>query len=378
MVRYDLISVVVPVLNEAASLAELYERTRRVLEGVQPFEFIIVDDGSRDDTLARVRALRAVYANISIISHYANHGKSLALMQAFAIARGEVAVVMDGDLQDRPEMIPRFLAQIENGYDLVNGWRQERRDRWGRRLVSALFNRLTARLLRCPLHDINCGFKALRRQVYRRLELRGDLHRLIPAIAAGQGFRVGEVPVEHCGRRFGRSRYRLLRHRGLLDIVAVLASNATQLRPFHVFSELALACWLVAVVALVGWLTLTVGVDPGALAARVCTPLVGMVGVGAALLGLLLPLFGFLLEMTACRVQDPHWREQLVKERVEADVSIYERGALPEGVSLRCRRQTVSEPDAEPVLVGEGAPDRWLDCPGHAAGSSEALGSRLR
>ncbi len=353
--REDLISVIVPVLNESLTLRELYERTRCSLADRGPFEFIAVDDGSTDGTLEELKALRAEYGNISILSHYCNHGKSLALMQAFALARGEVAVIMDADLQDQPEMIPRFLDKIDEGFDVVNGWRTERQDKRARKFVSRIFNLLTSWIFKCPIHDINCGFKVIRRRVYRRLTLRGDLHRLIPAIAASQGFKVAEVPVTHSQRRFGCSRYGLLRHRGLLDIIALVASNATQLRPFHIFCEAAIICWALALAALVGGIGLSAYAPAESFGYRVVMLLVGLFGVGAALLGLLLPLFGFQLEITTGRLQDAGWRDRLLKEKLEGEIGEHGPCTVTKTVSQVRGLAALSQPDLQSVSMFEGA-----------------------
>jgi glycosyltransferase involved in cell wall biosynthesis len=356
MSRFDLISIIVPALNESASMEELYERTRRALGGGQPFEFIVVDDGSTDETVDTLKTMRERCPNICILSHYRNHGKSLALMQGFAAARGDVAVIMDADLQDQPEAIPQFLDKIAEGYDLVNGWRKDRRDARSKVLVSGVFNLLTSRIFKCRIHDINCGFKAIRRPVYKQLELQGDLHRLIPAIVAGKGGKVTEIPVPHCPRKYGQSRYRLLRHRGLLDIIALVAGNATQLRPFHVFCEAAIAFWVVAAAALAGWVGLTIwGVDE-ALWMRLLRPLVAMLGAGSVFVGTILPLFGFQMEVTSGRHQDAGWRRALLKERIEARVGGYEPRRYPEAVASGRGLEAVLEPKGEPLSAVERVP----------------------
>lgn len=373
----DLVSIIVPALNESASLGELYDRTHRVLAGVRPFEFIVIDDGSTDGTLEQLEIMREKHPNICILSHFRNHGKSLALMQGFAAARGDVAVTLDADLQDEPEMIPRFLDRIDEGFDLVNGWRQDRRDSVWKVWASRVFNRVTWGVFKCGVHDINCGFKAMRRCVYERLELRGDLHRLIPAIASSSGFRVTELPVSHARRRFGSSRYRLLRHRGLLDVIALAAGSTTQSRPFHIFSEAALFCWLLAAAALAGWAALTVYAPVDSLTYRLAGPLVGLLGVCAVFLGLMLPLVGFQLEMIAGRFQGERWRTGLLKEKLEARVSDYGPRRDPEGVPQERGRQTVLESNAQPLSLLERAADRRLGCPIRPPGGLPAAGGRL-
>ncbi len=357
MSRFDLVSVIVPALNESASLEELYERTRRTLDDArQPFEFIVVDDGSTDDTVEKLKSMRHRHPNICILSHHRNHGKSLALMQGFAAARGQVAVIMDADLQDQPEVIPQFLDRIAEGYDLVNGWRKDRRDARSKVFVSGIFNLLTSRVFKCPIHDINCGFKAIGLPVYKQLELQGDLHRLIPAIVAGRGGRVTEIPVPHCPRKHGSSRYRLLRHRGLLDIIALVAGNATQFRPFHAFCEAAMLFWVAAVVAVAGWIGLTVmGMDE-ALWMRLVRPLVALVGIGSAFIGILLPLYGFQIEVTCSRHQDAGWRRALLKERIDVKVDGHGPRRYPEAVSSERGLETVLEPDSKSVSSFERMP----------------------
>lgn len=352
MNRHDSVSVIVPMLNEAASLEELYLRIRDALAGACSFEFIAVDDGSTDDTLEVLKRLRAQYSNICVLSHYRNHGKSLALMQGFSVARGETAVVMDADLQDQPEMIPRLLEKLAEGYDLVNGWRSARQDPFAKRLVSKTFNALTSSILNCPLHDINCGMKVMRRRVYQRLQLRGDLHRLIPAIVATQGFKVTEVPVTHAPRKFGRSKYRLLRHRGLLDIIALIATRTTQIRPFHVFSEMGILFWIAAFVALLAWAALTAWSPVSGMAFQLLRPLVGVLGMGAAFLGIMLPLLGFHLEVTTSQLQDERWRAGLLKEQLDTRTGDYEIRIPTERVSQERRRTTLPESDRQPVSLG--------------------------
>lgn len=353
MAELDLVSVIVPALNEAESLDELYDRTRAAL-GSQPFEFIIVDDGSTDDTVARVTTLRERYGNVVLLGHYRNHGKSLALMQGFAAARGDVAVLMDADLQDQPEAIPAFLDKLAEGYDLVNGWRRERRDAASKVLVSSVFNLLTSRLLQCQLHDINCGFKAIRRTFYKKLELRGDLHRLIPAMVAGMGGRITEIPVPHCPRKHGQSRYRLLRHRGLLDIVALIAGNATRFRPFHVFCEAAALFWIGAVCCAGGWIGLTLSADASSLWMQLVRPLVAIGGVGLAWIGTMLPLFGFLLEVTTTRHQDAGWRRSLLKTRLGHKAGGHAISSPTERISPARRLAAVLEPAWQSVPSAEG------------------------
>ncbi len=315
--QYDLVSMIIPAYNERESIDELFQRVAAVLNSrQQPFEFIVIDDGSSDGMFELLEQMIAEHDEVQAVRHYRNNGKSLGLMQGFDVARGDVAIMMDADLQDQPEMIPAFLDKIAEGYDLVNGWRNKRKDTARKRLVSRVFNRLTRRIFNCQVHDINCGFKAMRREVYKSLQLRGDMHRLIPAWVAGKGFRVTEIPVPHEDRKHGQSKYKLLRHRGLLDIVALTARNTVRYHPFHVYCEAAAFFWAVAVLCLGGWglsnWLLPDGSVPGSLLSVAC------IGVGAwsVLVGTVLPLFGFHMEIESARAQDATWRDSLVQQRV--------------------------------------------------------------
>ncbi|MAE65751.1 MAG: glycosyltransferase [Phycisphaeraceae bacterium] len=314
-----LISIIVPVFNEAQSVSELCARIRATMDRAEEqFELLFVDDGSTDGTAEAALRERTSDPRVGLIRHQKNHGKSIALMQGFQAARGDIAVTMDGDLQDVPEEIPSLVAAIDEGYDLVNGCRARRQDAFSRRAVSWVYNRLTNMMSGQDIHDINCGFKAMRRAVYKRLELRGDMHRLIPILAGVTfGFRVTEVAVVHAQRKHGTSRYRLLRHRGLLDVVSVMACSATRWRPFHVFVECSVVPLLMAVVLGVSWLLLqTVWQNDGVIHSVTSTLLL----VGAACGLFIAPvmwLIGLLMEVLLAPLQGAQWYDRLIVDRVE-------------------------------------------------------------
>jgi len=202
------ISIIVPVRDEAESVVPLHEEILSVMGGLgRPWELIVVDDGSRDATFARGRDLRARHVGLRLIRFARPFGKSSALAAGFAAARGSIIITLDGDLQDDPSEIPRFLAAFEQGYDLVSGWKRRRRDPLSKRWSSRLFNAVVARIAGLPLHDFNCGFKAYRAPVVRDLRLRRGLHRFIPLLAKAAGYRVGEIAVGHRPRPHGRSKY---------------------------------------------------------------------------------------------------------------------------------------------------------------------------
>jgi glycosyltransferase involved in cell wall biosynthesis len=254
------ISVVVPLYNEADSLPELHAALEAALRShAARCEMIFVDDGSTDDSFARLADLREADRRVKVIRFRRNQGKAAALAAGFREAQGAIIVTLDADLQDDPKEIPRFLQKLEEGYDLVSGWKAIRNDPRSRRLLSAVFNRVTSALTGVKLHDLNCGFKAYRRAVTEELRLYGELHRFIPALASWRGFRIGEIEVEHHPRRYGRSKYGPERiPRGFFDLLTVLMLTRYTTRPLHLFGFLGLILGLTGfgIVAYlsVGWL----------------------------------------------------------------------------------------------------------------------------
>ena len=219
------VTVVIPVLNERETLAPLAEQAQRYLV---PYEHTIlfVDDGSTDGSAEVLRTLHARSDDIHVLRFHRNYGKTAALAAGFARVDGDVVITMDADLQDDPKEIPRFIRKIEDGFDVVCGWKTDRRDPWTKILASRVYNRVTSRLFRLELHDINCGYKALRADIAKRLPLRDDMHRLIPVLAAQLGARIAEIPVEHHARRWGVSKYGVERFwRGVRDTVTLLLTT---------------------------------------------------------------------------------------------------------------------------------------------------------
>lgn len=238
------ISVLVPVLDEEATVAELSQRVGAVLDNQgRSFEILFVDDGSRDRTVERIRQLHAEDPRIKLISFRRNFGKAAALSAGVEYSRGGIVITLDGDLQDVPEEIPRMLDQLESeGLDLVSGWKFERRDPMTKKLPSKVFNWATRRLAKVELHDFNCGFKIYRREVLEQVAIYGELHRYIPVLASRKGFRVGEIRVAHEPRRHGASKYGWDRlYKGLLDLITVLFITTYMRRPLHLFGIIGLA-----------------------------------------------------------------------------------------------------------------------------------------
>ena len=201
-------SIVVPAYDEEQSLPVLYEALSAQLQMLgQPYEIIFVDDGSRDGSFKVLQDLHQRDPRVKVIRFRRNFGKTPALMAGFQRCRGQVIFTLDADLQDDPAEIPAFLAKLDEGYDLVSGWKFPRHDPLSKTVPSRIFNKTVALTTGVVLHDMNCGFKAYRRELIDDLRLYGELHRFIPVIAHGRGFRVTEIKVRHHPRKFGSSKF---------------------------------------------------------------------------------------------------------------------------------------------------------------------------
>jgi glycosyltransferase involved in cell wall biosynthesis len=247
------ISVVVPVHNEERSVALLVDELDSALQPLgAAWETVFVDDGSTDGTFAALTRLHAARDDVVVVRLRRNFGKAAALAAGFARARGDVIVTIDGDLQDDPAEIPRLLVKLDEGFDLVSGWKTDRRDPLRRRILSRVFNAVTRWISGVRLHDMNCGLKAYRAEVIRGLPLYGELHRFIPVLAHHRGYRIAELPVNHRPREHGRSRYGLERYlRGFLDLLTVSFLGRYRHRPLHLFGGLGLTLALAGVGILV-------------------------------------------------------------------------------------------------------------------------------
>jgi glycosyltransferase involved in cell wall biosynthesis len=237
------VSVLVPVRDEAGTVLELAARVAAVLDRLgRSFEILFVDDGSSDGTPKRVREARERDPRVKLVRLRRNFGKAAALCAGFDHSSGAIIITMDGDLQDDPEEIPRFLATLEEqDLDLVSGWKRQRQDPASKRLPSRLFNWVTRVLAQVELHDFNCGFKAYRREVLAEIAVYGELHRYIPVLASRRGFSVGEIQVTHHPRQYGVSKYGWDRlYKGLLDLITVLFITRYTRRPLHLFGAVGL------------------------------------------------------------------------------------------------------------------------------------------
>jgi len=236
------ISVVIPLCNEEQNLTPLHQEVTETLRNLgRSYEILFVNDGSTDGSGGVLDELARADPTVAVIHLRRNFGKAVALSTGFREARGGILVTMDADLQDSPVEIPRFIAAIEAGYDLVSGWKHRRRDPLSKTIPSRFFNKVVSAATGLKLHDFNCGFKAYSRNLVDRLRIYGELHRYIPAFAYGDGFRVTEIKVDHRPRKYGRSKYGWERYlRGLLDLMTVLFITRYMRKPLHLFGSIGL------------------------------------------------------------------------------------------------------------------------------------------
>lgn len=248
VIESRLISLVVPVFNEEDSLQELLQQVSSVMSSpamaAWDWEMILVDDGSTDASWVRMSELRSVYSpHIRALRLRRNFGKAVALAAGFSHAQGAIVVTMDADLQDDPVELPRFIEKLNQGYDVVSGWKRERHDPLHKTLPSRLFNTVTGRMTGIKIHDFNCGFKAYRRAVLAHIDLYGELHRYIPVLVHARGFRVTEIVVHHRERVHGHSKYgsrRLIK--GFLDLFTIMTLTRYGQRPGHLFGGMGVLC----------------------------------------------------------------------------------------------------------------------------------------
>jgi len=239
--RKDL-SIVIPVYNEEGSVKALYAKLRDELDRLgRSYEIIFVDDGSSDSTLKKIQGLIKKDSRVSVITFYRNFGKANALRAGFENVNGDVIITMDGDLQDDPREIGRFLKKLDEGYDLVSGWKYQRLDPMGKKIPSKFFNWLIRRMTRVRIHDNNCGFKAYRREVVETLDVYGEFHRYLPVKAQWRGFRVSEIKVKHHKRTTGKSKYGLERlFKGFIDLITITFLLRHSRSPLHFFAKCAI------------------------------------------------------------------------------------------------------------------------------------------
>src|SRR6266853_1204678 len=238
------VSIVVPIFNEEGSAKRLYIRLTQVMRALGlPYEIVFVDDGSTDRSPVILGDIHGADSRVRIVTLRRNFGQTPALKAGFDTARGEVIIAMDGDLQHDPAEIPSFIEKLDEGFDIVSGWRSERKDTWlTRRLPSRVANWAMAKLSGVPLHDFGTTFKAYRREIIQDLPLYGELHRFIPALAASSGARITEIPVTNPPRQYGKSNYGLSRvFRVFLDLLSTKFWLDYSTKPMHFFGFFGLA-----------------------------------------------------------------------------------------------------------------------------------------
>jgi len=304
------LTILVPVLNEAENMRPLIEKLVQDLKPLgKSYEILVIDDGSTDGTFDQVRALASSTPGLRAVRFRRNFGKSAALSVGFREARGRVVVTMDGDLQDDSAEIARLLGKIDEGFDLVSGWKQNRQDSISKTVPSRLFNAVTSAVSGVPLHDMNCGLKAYRRDVTQTIHLRGEQHRFIPVLAHWSGFRVGEIRTVHHPRIHGKTKFGVSRFlNGFLDLTAVMFLTTSSNRPVHLFGRVGIAFALAGVLVTVFYtwpwfLGEGLRLRPGLL-----------FGLVLVILGIQFLSLGFLGEMIAgSRAEEPHYA---IRERV--------------------------------------------------------------
>lgn len=288
------LSFVIPAKDEEGSVEELYrEISNEAGKITKQFEIIFIDDGSKDKTFEILEKLSQKDRNVRVVKFRGNWGKAAALQTGFNLAKGEIVFTMDSDLQDNPAEIPNFLAKLEEGYDLVSGWKKERHDPWHKVLPSRVLNWLTGKFTGVWLHDINCGFKAYRKEVVENLNLYGELFRFIPVFAAKSNYRVTEIPVEHRRRKFGKSKFGIERNiKGLLDLITIIFLTGYVRRPGHFFGTLGLLSFFAG--SVIGLYITYLKITTGSIQGR--NPLL-FLGVLLMIVGIQLLTTGLLAEM---------------------------------------------------------------------------------
>lgn len=293
-INNKVISVIVPLYNEEESVVELSIALKKVLENIKAnYEVIFIDDGSTDGSFLKIKEINHLNNRFKCIKFKRNYGKSAALSEGFKMSHGDYVITMDADLQDDPEEIPSLLMKINEGYDLVSGWKKKRRDPFIKKHTSKLFNFVTSRLVGLKLHDYNCGLKAYRKDVVKNIKVYGEMHRYIPAIAYLSGYKVTEIPVTHHPRKFGRTKFGSSRFiNGLLDLITVIFTTRFIKRPLHLFGTIGLISFI-AGIGIIAYLTVLKFFDSIPISNR---PLF-LVGILMAIVGAQFISLGLIAEM---------------------------------------------------------------------------------
>jgi len=286
------LSVIIPAYNESASLPSFLPEVIEYLTklNLNPWEVIVVDDGSSDETGQIVSDFHHKDTRIKLISLLRNEGKAMALQAGFDYADADIIITMDADGQDNPKELSRFISRLGEGFDMVNGWKKNRKDSFIKNNTSKFYNYFTNLLLREKLHDSNCGFKAYRKKVVRSLDLYGELHRYIPALVEASGFSLSEIEIDHRKRKFGKTKYGGDRFiKGALDLLTVLFITRFKNRPLHAFGSLGIIVSSVgiAISFYLSWLSLVDGQKIGDRPLLLLAVLLIVVGIQIVMTGLL-------------------------------------------------------------------------------------------
>ena len=313
-----ILSIVIPMYNEEESLEKLYSSIKKNVDKcivdklINDYEIIFIDDGSTDGSCLKVKSLINEDSNISLISFRKNFGKAEAVQAGFKHCNGDIVITMDADLQDDPIEIVNFIKKIDEGYDVVSGWKKDRHDPLEKRLPSKLFNKVTTKLSGVKLHDFNCGFKAYRKEVLKSINIYGELHRYIPVLAARKGFTITEIPVHHNKREFGKSKYGFERYlRGLFDALSTSFISKFYDRPMYFFGKIGLLLLMLGVIICL-YLTAT-WIMGNKIGDR---PLL-MLGVLCIILGVQSISTGFIGDMLVDATYKTRYNEDHIKEMIK-------------------------------------------------------------
>ena len=284
------LSVVVPLYNEEGNVIPLHTKIKDSLDAVgRSYEIIFINDGSKDNTMAEAKTCHPV----RIIDFRKNYGQTAAFDAGFKAARGDVVITMDGDLQNDPADIPNLLAKIDEGYDVVSGWRHKRQDPWSKKIPSRIANALRKLLINDTIHDSGCSLKAYRRECFKHVDLFGEMHRFIPAVLELQGFKVGEVKVDHHPRIHGVTKYNWKRGvKGFADMISIWFWRKYAHRPLHLFGAMGFASSFVGFVIL-AWMTILKLAYHASLSERIWP----MVGIFLVIMGMQLFIAGLLADI---------------------------------------------------------------------------------
>ena len=234
------LSIIIPVFNEEESILELAEEISGVMKDLSAgYELIFIDDGSRDSSYDKIKSLADKDSRINGVRFRRNYGKAAALSEGFRISNGKMIVTMDSDLQDDPAEIPVLIKKLDEGFDVISGWKKNRKDPWTKRFPSKIFNLVTRMMSGIRIHDFNCGLKIYRSDVIKTVRVYGELHRYIPVLAKLAGFSVSELVVNHRPRKFGKTKFGASRFlKGFLDLTTVLFLGKFERNPLHFFGIL--------------------------------------------------------------------------------------------------------------------------------------------